>query len=642
MRTILRVLLRLLLLGMGLCTLLRVVLFTVNAPSWSGASIADIARPFLVHGPIFDLYVNAVLLALPAAVLGLRWSTGSIARWPVHVACWSYTALFIVLAAFGCMDVPFFGQFNFHITRAALTWMDTPWQSIKEVFTTPGYFAAFVGIVMLAWLGVKWVGRLFEPLLKIEGSATVVEQRPVASAAYAFPLAALVLVGANALRGPAAAPLAATNAYFCERPFLNMLGLNAGFTLLDSFDDDEVRYMTDSVAVTNARALLGIRTKDPIRPFARPVAYDSAERRMNVVLIIVESLSADRMAHFGNTHALTPFLDSLADRSLFFDHFFSTGVHTHNGVFSSLYGWPVVGDRPSMAHVAVRQRRFHALPQVLKQHGYRTLFLYVGEKMFDNMGGFLPNNGFDAVLGSDDYDPAWSRTSWGVPDHALYAEGIERMDSRARTGDPFFTTFLTISSHAGYVVPTDIPFDPPSDRSDENIYQYMDWALSGFFATARTKTWFANTLFVITGDHGQAFDRTYEMPLSYHRIPLLVYSPGSIQPRIDHRLGSQLDVSETVLGMLRLPHENNTLGIDLAREQRPFAVFSADAKLAAVNERFYWMCIGDRQQLYHWPSNSPSDVLAAHTLLADSMRHCAESTTQAARWAMESGAVGPQ
>jgi phosphoglycerol transferase MdoB-like AlkP superfamily enzyme len=294
-----------------------------------------------------------------------------------------------------------------------------------------------------------------------------------------------------------------------------------------------------------------------------------------------------------------------------------------------------------MAHASVSGLRFHGLPQMLKEHGYRTLFLYVGEKKFDNMGGFLPNNGFDAMLGGDDHDAKWPRTSWGVSDHALYAEGLTHMDAMASEGrDPFFVTFLTIASHAGYNVPTDVPFKPASVKPDENIYQYTDWALGRFIHKALERQWGRNTVFVITGDHGQAFDRTYEMPLSYHRVPLILFAPGLVEPRTDHRLGGQIDVPATVLGLLRLPHVNNTLGIDLGRQQRRFAFFSADTKLAAIDHEHYWIQVGDRERLFHWRDNDVRDLRTERAALADSMRTYAQSMVQSARWAIEERKVG--
>lgn len=628
------VLLRLLLFGVALSMLFRIALFALNGPQWSGAPAGDILRAFLDRGLLFDLYVHSMLLAAPALLLGGAWIAGSRHRWPVAAARWLYTLPFIVLVAFSAMDIPFFAQFNFRITRAALTWMDTPWQSIKEVFTTPGYFMAFVAIVLLVWSGIAVIGRLFRPLMKVERPAGPVRRTAFRLATFT-PLLLMLFVGMRGDWDPTDTPLTIENAYFCENPFLNQLGINAGFSLIDSFNDEEVRYMEDGVAVANARRMLGIAGTDPAFPFARPVAFDGGERRMNVVLVIVESLSAERMAHFGNDDRLTPFIDSLADRSLFFDHFYSAGVHTHNGVFSTLYGWPAIGDRPSMAHAGVSGLRFHGLPQVLRSNGYRTLFLYVGEKKFDNMGGFLPNNGFDAMLGGDDYDARWPRTSWGVSDHALYAEGLARMEELAGAGDPFFVTFLTIASHAGYNVPADVPFKPASARGDENIYQYTDWALGRFIHRALARPWGRNTLFVITGDHGQAFDRTYEMPLSYHRVPLILFAPGSVEPRTDHRLGGQIDVPATVLGLLRLPYVDNTLGIDLTRAHRRFAYFCADSKLGAIERDFFWMQVGDREQLFHWPDGDTRDRRTERVALADSMRTYAQSMVQAARWAID-------
>ena len=64
----------------------------------------------------------------------------------------------------------------------------------------------------------------------------------------------------------------------------------------------------------------------------RPVTSDSTEQHKNVVLISIESLSADFMQHYGNKDKITPFLDSLANKSLMFTNLYATGNRTVRGL----------------------------------------------------------------------------------------------------------------------------------------------------------------------------------------------------------------------------------------------------------------------------------------------------------------------
>ena len=62
------------------------------------------------------------------------------------------------------------------------------------------------------------------------------------------------------------------------------------------------------------------------------------------------------------------------------------------------------------------------------------------------------------------------------------------------------------------------------------MYQYTDWAIAEFFKNASKEEWFKNTVFVLIADHGQNFDPTYDLPLSYFHVPMIFYSPVLIKP----------------------------------------------------------------------------------------------------------------
>ncbi len=111
------------------------------------------------------------------------------------------------------------------------------------------------------------------------------------------------------------------------------------------------------------------------------------------------------------------------------------------------------------------------------------------------------------------------------------------------------------------------------------------------------KEWFDSTIFVFVADHGQKFNVKYEMPLSYHHVPLFFYYPSQIQPRVDNRLSLQMDIFPTIMGILKIPYTNNTMGIDLTKHERAFAYFSADDKIGCLNDK-YFMIYKSKSEVY--------------------------------------------
>ncbi|MBL0129273.1 MAG: sulfatase-like hydrolase/transferase [Flavobacteriales bacterium] len=627
------------LLGVGLITgqLFRLFLFLAHHDQWQDAQLADILHAFLDRGLLFDLYVNAWALLLPALLLGIRYASGSSAVWPVRTARWIWSALFIVILFFGCADVPFYAYVNMRLTDLALSTAQTWQQSLRELVSTPPYLIAVIVFAILSFAVVRITGRFFKTL--------VGEERPMKPwlrwSWFALSLFALI-PGLRGTLDPSDQPLAPEDAYFSNTPFLNQLSTNATYSFVASLTIEHVDYLPSEVAIANVRGYLGITDQRYTSPVARDVVFDTIPDRRNVVLILVESLSANRLHRFGHPKNLMPFLESLMDSSLVYDRFFSAGTRTCNGIFSSLYGLPAIGAQHPMAHPSMTSQPFYGLPSILREGGYHTSFLYPGDPLFDNMTGFLSTNGFDTFISRNDFADSIPRNSWGVTDHALYTKVIEHLDAlHAKDRAPFFASIMTISSHKGYNVPDDVRMaEPLSEEGDENIYQYADRAMELFFAQAATHPWFANTVFVILGDHGQRFDPVYEVPIPYHHVPMIIHAPGVVAARMEHGFGTQVDVPETILGLLNIPHVNNTLGLDLRRSQHPLAYFCSDDRICAIDDRSYWIRTGEVERLYDHPSRRTTDVSQQRPLELDSLRTYAMSMVQVAQWLVDEKLVG--
>lgn len=630
------VLLRLLLLVVITNQLFRLGLLFANGSQWQQAPGSEVFRALLDRGLLFDLYLACWMLALPALLLGLAHALNTRRPWTATLSRWWFTLLFVPMVLFCCADIPFYVYLNMRLTRVVLDSVSSPSQMFKELFSTPIYVIALVTFVLLAWFTARMIKRMFRAVWDRGSTAPAWKRWAV------LPLVLILLFfGVRGTWDFDDEPLVIDDAYFSETPFLNQLGVNAVFSFADSYAHVRVDLIDPDLALKNVRRMLDIPLQRYTSPIARAVTFDTKAERRNVVLILVESLSADRLQRFGYEKNLMPFLEQLMDSSLVFDRFYSAGTRTCNGIFSSLYGLPALRSNHPMSHPSVSALDFYGTPQVLKEAGYHTTFFYPGDALFDNMSGFLPHNGFDRLIGLDDFADSIPRNSWGVTDHALYNKVLEVLGSGGNGDAPFFATIMTISSHKGYNVPDDIRgFVATSKAGDENIYEYADRALREFFERAVQQHWFKNTVFVILGDHGQRFDPVYEVPLSYHHIPLIIHAPGMATPRTEHNFGTQVDLSETLLGLLRVPHVNNTLGMDLLRTSQPCAWFCSDDRIAALDERYYWIQSGGVHRLYDHHTGSVTDHSAQRPDILDNMRTRTYSMVQTAQWLVDNHFVG--
>lgn len=633
-----RLLSKLLLIGLAIGQVFRITLLVLHRAEWVDAPAGDVWRAILDRGLLFDVYIIAWSLSIPALLLSAAHALGRESRAVRQVARWAFTAPLLIFIFLGCADIPYFGYTHMRLTDAVLITLHDPGQAFVELVSTPAYLATLLVFAAVTVLVVRGIGRLFD-------AAPIDRVRPPAVrwALLPWPLLGLFL-GMRGTADPDQHPLSAQDAFFSSTPFLNQLGTNAAFSFFESLGQDHVELMGEDEALARARQVLGIAEENPWTPLARWTDFPDPPRRYNVVLILVESLSAQRLHRYGHPAHLMPFLEGLMDSSLVMDRFYSSGMHTANGIFSTLYGLPPLGAQHPMMHPSMLAQRFVGLPGTLKAHGYRTCFIGPGDPRFDNMNGFLPANGFDEFIAEPDFPASDARNSWGVTDHALYRMALRHADALAQGDAPFFMTLLTVSSHKWSKPPRDIPgFTPTSSDDEEAIYEYADRALELFFREARERAWSDSTVFVVLGDHGQAFEPRYEVPLAYHHVPLVIHAPHLVRPGKLAGYGMQTDVPATVLGLLRLPHWDNTLGRDLLQGGHPAAFFCSDHRICAINDQGYRIRDRATVRLYDHVNGSTTDIAAERPALCDSLGVFAESMVQAAQALVrrKQVAVGP-
>jgi len=315
---------------------------------------------------------------------------------------------------------------------------------------------------------------------------------------------------------------------------------------------------------TVRRALAPAQWVDPAGAgIERFVHGAGPERRLNVVLVSVESLGAEFLGAYGDARGLTPNLDRLARSGLWFTNVYATGNRTVRGLEALALALP-----PTPGQSIVRRPNngvLFSLGSVFEDKGYGVLFAYGGYGYFDNMNAFFDANDYRAV---DRRDIPSARVefenAWGVADEHLYDQVIDEIDlEKASHPDrPVFVHVMTTSNHRPYTYPAG-RIDIASGSGRDGAVKYTDYALGRLIERARTRPWFDDTVFVITADHGANARGTMRIPVDQYRIPLFVYAPKHLAPRRIDRLMSQIDIAPTLLGALDFTYYTKFLGRDV-------------------------------------------------------------------------------
>lgn len=578
----------------------------------------------LLVGLWFDTAVSCYMLALPLLLL----IVGELARikskgyYAVahHVIVTLYIVGFFACAA----DIPYFNYFFTRLNAVALNYEDDLGVVVDMIVKEPsyiGFFFVFLAVAASYWFLMRWLYRRCR-----EGFA---QHLPLWwSVPGAVVLLAVCFLGMRGSCNFKQRPLRVGYAYFCNNAFLNQIGLNPVFTLMKSVEElgttmnrpvelmdcDEAQRIYESELCESSELLL--------------VNEDLDFEGYNVVMVIMESMTEEKTGMTDPSQSLTPCLDTLMSKSLLFDSLYAAGIHTYNGIFSTLFGHPAILEQHTMKKTTIPL--MCGAPQAFQNGGYETYFFFTHNPEFDNMLGFLRANSYKNVFSQVDYPKEAVVGTWGVPDHVMMDKAIEEL-GKYRGDKPFFATLLTCSDHTPYAYPEGIDLQPKHDDLDHKIVEYADWAIGRFMRKAAQQPWFEKTLFVFVADHGASGrNMRYDMPLSYHHIPLLFYAPGKIVPERCHRLALQLDVTPTLMGMVGLPYNNNTFGIDLRHYRRKYAFFSADDKIGVLDgEWFYVYRVHEaHESMYRYADGDPADYIESQRERAKLMQRYAFAMIQ--------------
>ena len=297
----------------------------------------------------------------------------------------------------------------------------------------------------------------------------------------------------------------------------------------------------------------------------REVSADEAEKPLNVMLVTIESLSADYLGYFGNQDKITPNVDALISDSLLFSDFYATGTRTVRGLEAITLSMPPTPSR-SIVKRAGKEGDMWSIGNVLREKGYQSTFLYGGNSYFDNMSNFFSLNGYDVIDKNDipDNEIKFSN-AWGVSDEDLYEEAIKQAGKFNAVGKPFFFHLMTTSNHRPYTYPSN-KIDISSGTSRNGAVKYSDFAIGKFLQQAKRKKWFDDTIFVFVADHCAGSDGRESLPLNRYHIPMLIYSPKHVTPGVKSRRASQIDLAPTLMSLLNMSYKSYFFGQDILSE----------------------------------------------------------------------------
>jgi phosphoglycerol transferase MdoB-like AlkP superfamily enzyme len=615
-------------------TFFRMVLFFTEISRIDGSvKFTDIFLSFFM-GIRFDIIISGYILIFPFIALSISSFFNRDHKLLRRIILYFICILFSIAFTVCAIDIPYFNQFFSRLSVTAFAWFDSPSFVFKMIIEEPRYWWISIPLIICIILFVKIIKRILSP--------TVHHPEENIYLKIALLLIMLVMI-AIGIRGrlDEKSPMRIGTAYFSNNGFLNQLGLNPNFTLIRSFIDSQndenksIRLIDDKIAITNVQKYLGIQNPDKTYPLMRNIRFDSVNPiKYNVVLILMESMSAAKMARHGNTDHMTPFLDTLANKGYYFENTYSAGIHTKNGIFGTYFSFPALSRQDPMKESGMF--KYHGIFSTLKDRGYSTIYFTTHDGQFDNVEGFLKENDCETVITKADYPADKVKSTLGVPDDYMFEFSIPIINKLSCNNKPFFATFLTASDHGPYYIPD--YFKPANFETKKQIVEYADYSLKKFVEMSSKQSWFNNTIFVFIADHGAPMNGLYDMPIDYNHVPLIFYAPGIFKEHgVSSNMAGQIDVFPTIMGLLKLNYTNNTLGIDLFRESRPYIFFNADDKYGVIDKDWFLIVREDKTtSLYKYRNSDTYNYAGDCSNIVDKMNDYAISNLQAFQYIISS------
>lgn len=377
-------------------------------------------------------------------------------------------------------------------------------------------------------------------------------------------------------------PLRWSEVFFSGNRYIAAVGTNPLHYFFDTLTNSRKNF--DSKLVKKyypiVSSYLGVETPDPKSLNFTRFQNKSKETQLknpNVVVIIMESLSAHRSGLFLNPTEATPNLDKMGQQGWLFTKHFTPSEGTARGVFATVTGIADINkDRTSSRNPLIVDQN----TAVNYFTGYEPYYFIGGSANWGNIRGVLKNNIQNLNLYEEDMFDAPRTDVWGISDYHLFKESFRILNHRPDPKKPFFAFIQTAGFHRPYTIPEDHGDFKPTEKSldfvkkwgFESLEEYesmrfADYSLGVFIDSMKSSPMFDNTLFVVLGDHGLPDNESKNLTptqikfsLERFHTPLVFYMPKHLEPKTFDFVVSQQDVLPTITALSGFDFKNKGMG----------------------------------------------------------------------------------
>lgn len=530
------------------------VFMLYNHASGGGLSISDYLQ-VMVHGLQLDATVAGYLTVIPLLLTLLSvWIPG---RYITFILKGYFFIVACIISLIFVVDIALYPYWGFRLDATPLFYLQSPSDALASAPASTLILQTLVFVVYT--YGIFWALKRFVLPLMPEQYVKKMFSNSVQ----------LVLLGGILfipIRGGVTTSTANVGmVYFSKNQFLNHSAINPCFSFLASLSKQQdfaaqYNYFSESQRSKIFKKLTNQPQGDSIPELL-------TTKNPNIILILMESFSANAIEVLGGEAGVTPNINRLSKEGILFGNMYANSFRTDRGIVAVLNGY-LAQPTTSIMKYPAKSQTLPSIAKSLQKKGYTSDMLYGGDINFTNMQSYFFSSGYSKVTADRDF-PLKSRLSkWGANDDITFAHLYQSMTDNSRK-EPFFSTFLTLSSHE--------PFEVPYNRLKDpylNSVAFTDSCLGDFIDKLKKLPLWNNTLIVLVSDHGFRYPASVKEhdPKRYH-IPMLWLGGAIKEPRVIANYGNQTDLAATLLYQLDLPHKEFTFSNNMVDSLQPAYAF---------------------------------------------------------------------
>lgn len=503
----------------------------------------------ITHGLLLDCTVSGYLTVIPLlCILVSVWLPGTFYQ---KLIKGYFLATGLLVAAIFAVDVALYGYWGFRLDATLFFYLQSPTDAMASV-PIGTFFLQFLLFLIYAY-GIYWVFKRF-----------VVPLFPTTPAHNRLGGTIVILLLGGILFIPIRGGVTTSTAnvgmvYFSKNQFLNHSAINPAFSLLaslskqqdfaaqfDFFPEEERKERYAALTAHNNLPMNDVDTEKLL-----------TTDRPNILIILMESFTANVIEAVGGEVGITPNLNRLSREGVTFTNMYANSFRTDRGIVAVLNGY-LAQPTTSIMKYPAKSQTLPSIAKSLGEQGYTADMLYGGDINFTNMQSYFFSSGYSQITADRDFPLSSRLSKWGANDDITFThlyESIKDRDEKA----PWLSTFLTLSSHEPFEVPYHHLEDPYL-----NSVAFTDSCIGSFVDKLKELPVWKNTLIVLVSDHGYRYPSSltdYE-PRRFH-IPMIWLGGAVKEPTVIETYANQTDLAATLLSQLGLPHDQFIFSRDI-------------------------------------------------------------------------------